>query len=62
MELRRRSPVDDQTVRGLAPSGWSDFGGGDEDGVALDGDDELGDVAVADDPSELLLGDEHAES
>ena len=34
--------------------------GGDEDGVTLDGDDELGEVAVADDPSELLLGDEHA--
>jgi hypothetical protein len=29
-------------------------------GVALDRDDELGEVAVADDPSELLLGDEHA--
>src|SRR5215210_3374086 len=33
--------------------------GGDE-GVTLDGDDELGEVAVADDPAELLLGDEHA--
>src|SRR3954468_22752653 len=31
-----------------------------DEGVALDGDDELGEVAVADDPSELLLGDEHA--
>src|SRR4051812_50187029 len=28
--------------------------------VTLDGDDELGEVAVADDASELLLGDEHA--
>ena len=34
------------------------FGGG-VDGVALDGDDEVGEVAVADDASELLLGDEH---
>jgi hypothetical protein len=28
--------------------------------VTLDRDDELGEVAVADDASELLLGDEHA--
>jgi len=28
---------------------------GDADGVAFDGDDELGEVAVADDPPELLL-------
>ena len=33
---------------------------GGEKGVALDGDDELGEVAVADDAPELLLGDEHA--
>ena len=32
----------------------------DEKGVTLDGDDELGEVAVADDLAELLLGDEHA--
>ena len=32
---------------------------GDEEGVTLDRDHELGEVAVADDPSELLLGDEH---
>src|SRR3954467_5659912 len=28
--------------------------------LTLDGDHELGEVAVADDPSELLLADEHA--
>src|ERR1019366_7538629 len=31
-----------------------------EDGVTLDRDHELGEVSVADDPSELLLGLEHA--
>ena len=32
---------------------------GNEEGVTLDRDHELGEVAVADDPSELLFGDEH---
>jgi hypothetical protein len=52
--------VDGQTV--------NEFGGllrelvvrGVVEGVTLDRDDEGGEVAVADDPSELLLGDEHA--
>src|SRR4051794_39318643 len=35
-------------------------GGAGVEGVTLDRDDELGEVAVADDASELLLGDEHA--
>ena len=34
--------------------------GGGVEGVTLDRDDESGEVAVADDPPELLLGDEHA--
>src|SRR5438552_18239862 len=34
--------------------------GSDAEGVTLDCDDERGEVAVADDASELLLGDEHA--
>jgi len=31
-----------------------------EQGVTLDRDDELGEVTIADDPPELLLGNEHA--
>src|SRR4051812_49927948 len=34
--------------------------GGGVKGVTLDGDHERGEILVADDPSELLLGDEHA--
>ena len=33
---------------------------GNEEGVAFDCDDELGEGLVADDPAELLLGNEHA--
>jgi len=51
--------VDGQTVTGLCGLAAVAVVVGGGEGVTLDRDDELGEVAVADDSAELLLGDEH---